>query len=325
MGADISIILPAYDEAENLPVVIGEVLSILDEGSLHGEVVVVDDGSGDGTDTVAVNLSHQDARVRCVSLRRNFGKSAALQAGFEFCSGDIIVLMDADGQDDPAEVPRLLDALDGGLDLCTGRRAQRCDAFVKRHTSRLYNRVTARVTRVDGQDMNSGLKAMRRDVALDLDLHGELHRYIPVLAHWSGYKVGEIDVHHRHRLHGTTKFGRSRFWRGMLDLATVKLLTTYTARPLHLFGGLAAVLGTTGGGLLAGLTGHKLKGAAIGRRPALLAGVLLVVVAVQLFSIGLLAELVVHTRRPKPLSNVVRRTPSVSTSSEAAKAADSLT
>lgn len=307
MGVGISVILPAYDEAENLPVVVGEVLALFDEHNLDGEVVVVDDGSGDGTDAVVAALGEADGRVRCVSLRRNFGKAAALQAGFEFCSGDLIVLMDADGQDDPAEVPRLLDALDGGLDLCTGRRAQRRDRFVKRRTSRLYNWATARVTGVEGRDMNSGLKAMRRDVALDLDLHGELHRYIPVLAHWAGYRAGEIDVHHRPRLHGRTKFGRARFWRGMLDLATVKLLTTYTARPLHLFGGLAALLGAAGSALLAWMAALKLSGDAIGARPALLAGVLLVVVAVQLFSIGLLAELVVHTRRPQPLGSLVRR------------------
>ncbi|MDQ3944506.1 MAG: glycosyltransferase family 2 protein [Actinomycetota bacterium] len=307
MGVDISVILPAYDEAENLPVVVGEVLAVFDVHSLDGEVVVVDDGSGDGTGVVAAALGEADGRVRCVPLRRNFGKSAALQAGFEFCSGDVVVLMDADGQDDPAEVPRLLDALDGGLDLCTGRRTHRRDRFVKRHTSRLYNWATARVTGVEGRDMNSGLKAMRRDVALDLDLHGELHRYIPVLAHWAGYRTGEIDVHHRPRLHGRTKFGRARFWRGVLDLATVKLLTTYTARPLHLFGGLAAVLGAAGGALLAWMATLKLSGGAIGDRPALLAGILLVVVAVQLFSIGLLAELVVHTRRPQPLGSLVRR------------------
>ena len=158
--------------------------------------------------------------------------------------------MDADGQDDPDELPRLLAALDGGLDLVTGRRAVRNDRFIKRNTSKLYNGVTAKVTGVPGKDFNSGLKAMRRELADSLEMYGELHRYIPVLAVWNGFRVGEVDVEHHERLHGTSKFGRARFWRGFLDLVTVKFLTTYTARPFHLFGGIGFVIGFIGIGLL---------------------------------------------------------------------------
>jgi glycosyltransferase involved in cell wall biosynthesis len=207
--------------------------------------------------------------------------------------------MDADGQDRPEEIVKLLRALDEGLDLATGRRVMRNDRMVKRHTSRLYNRVTAKVTGIEGEDFNSGLKAMKREVMNPLVLYGELHRYIPVLAQWNGFKVGEIDVEHAARLHGSSKFGRARFWRGFLDLLTVKFITTYTGRPFHLFGGLGIAFGAIGGLLLLWMFILKLTGHGIGERPALIIGVLFTVVAVQLMTLGLLAELIVHFRRDR--------------------------
>ncbi len=189
--------------------------------------------------------------------------------------------------------------VDGGVDLVTGRRAVRRDRVVKRSTSRLYNAVTAAVTGVPGRDFNSGLKAMTRAVANSLELYGELHRYVPVLATWAGFKVAEVDVAHHQRAHGTTKFGRARFWRGFLDLLTVKFLTTYTLRPSHLFGGMGLLIGALGSALLGWMTVVKLGGERVGDRPALLAGILLVVVGGQLLSLGLLAELVVHHLRPR--------------------------
>lgn len=296
----ISVVIPAFNEAENLVEVVPELIDALSRKALEFEVVVVDDGSTDGTAGVIADLEDAEPRVRGVYLRRNLGKSPALVAGLEEAGGDLVVLMDADGQDDPEAVPRLLEALDGGLDLVTGRRLDRQDRLVKRSTSRLYNAVTARVTGVDGKDFNSGLKAMRAEVVPALALHGELHRYIPVLAHWAGYQVGEVDVAHRPRRHGTSKFGVARFWRGLLDLMTVKFLDTYTSRPLHLFGGTGIVLGLGGLAVLAWLVVDKLQGHNLGDRPALFAGILLVVVAVQLVSIGLLAELFVHARQPRP-------------------------
>jgi Glycosyl transferase family 2 len=211
------------------------------------------------------------------------------------------VLMDADGQDDPRQIPRLLAALDADdrLDLVTGRRAVRNDRFVKRTTSRLYNRATSLVTGVSGRDFNSGFKAMRRELATGLELYGELHRYIPVLAQWRGFRVGEVDVEHQPRRHGVSKFGRARFWRGFLDLITVKFLTTYTGRPFHLFGGLGLVMGLAGSGLLTWMLVERIMGEQVGTRPALMAGVLLVVVAVQMVMLGLLAELSVYLRRPR--------------------------
>ena len=174
---------------------------------------------------------------------RNSGKAAALAAGLVRAKGDVVAFMDADGQDDPKEISKLVSALDGNFDLVSGRRAVRHDRFVKRWTSRIYNRATAIITGVTARDMNTGLKVMRRVVAQHLELYGELHRYVPVLAAWSGFRSAEVDIVHRARISGTSKYGPARFLRGMLDLVTVKFLTTYTGRPLHLFGVIGGVIG----------------------------------------------------------------------------------
>ena len=295
----ISVVMPALDEGPNLAAIVPRTLAVLAEVGESYEVLVVDDGSTDGTAELMGKLVSHHEGVRYLRLRRNYGKSTALQTGFDEVTGEVIVLMDADGQDQPEEIPKLLRALDEGLDLVTGRRVQRSDRLVKRHTSRLYNRVTSTVTGIDGEDFNSGLKAMRRDVMNPLVLYGELHRYIPVLAKWNGFIVGEVDVEHAQRLHGSSKFGRARFWRGFLDLLTVKFITTYTGRPFHLFGGLGIGFGLIGGALLAWMLVLKLMGRGIGERPALIIGVLFTVVAVQLMTLGLLAELIVHFRRDR--------------------------
>jgi glycosyltransferase involved in cell wall biosynthesis len=297
VGTQVSVVLPAYNERDNLVELLPETNAALRDAGFTYEIIVVDDGSTDGT--VDLLRQWQGTEVVGVRLRRNAGKSAALDAGLARATGEYIVLMDADGQDDPRQIPRLLAALDADdrLDLVTGRRAVRNDRFVKRTTSRLYNRATSMVTGVSGRDFNSGFKAMRRELATGLELYGELHRYIPVLAQWRGFRVGEVDVDHQPRRHGESKFGRARFWRGFLDLITVKFLTTYTGRPFHLFGGLGLVMGLAGTGLLAWMLVERIMGEQIGNRPALLAGVLLVVVAVQMVLLGLLAELSVFLRR----------------------------
>lgn len=310
MGIHISVIMPAYDEAPNLAEVVPATVAVLEAMAATYELVVVDDGSTDATPEVMADLVERHPGVRHLRLRRNCGKSAALQAGFERTEGEVVVLMDADGQDDPGEIPALIETLGQGVDLVTGRRLVRNDRMIKRTTSKLYNRATSMVTGVSGRDFNSGLKAMTRRVVDGLELYGELHRYVPVLAAWAGFRVSEVDVAHHPRVHGTTKFSRSRFWRGFLDLLTVKFLTTYTARPFHLFGGLGMATGALGSVLLVWMGISKLVGNAVGQRPALLIGVLLVVVGVQLMSLGLLAELVVHYRRPRSsevLAEEVRR------------------
>ncbi len=295
----ISVVIPAYDEAAALPDLLERLVETLPTLASTWEIVVVDDGSTDGTPDIVGRLALPGVQV--VALRVNQGKSAALRHGLAVAGGDVVILMDADGQDDPGELEHLVAALDReDLDLVTGRRATRNDRAAKRIPSRLYNWTTSRVTGVPGRDFNSGFKAMRSEVARSLDLYGELHRYIPVLAAWDGFRVGEVDVEHHPRAGGESKFGMNRFWRGMLDLVTVKFLTTYNARPFHLFGGGAAVVGAAGIGLLAWMLVLRIGGESVGTRPALQAGVLLVVVAVQLASLGLLAELMVHLRRTGP-------------------------
>lgn len=305
MGTQVSVVIPAYNERPNLAELVPETVGVLHEAGVTFELVVVDDGSTDGTDQLMAE--QRGPEVVYVRLRRNAGKSAALSAGLARVRGEYVVLMDADGQDDPHEIPRLLATLDadGGVDLVTGRRAVRNDRFIKRTTSKLYNKATSVVTGVKGSDFNSGLKAMRRELATGLELYGELHRYIPVLAAWRGFRVAEMDVEHHERRHGQSKFGRARFWRGFLDLITVKFLTTYTGRPFHLFGGLGVVMGLLGSGLLGWMLVERIMGERIGTRPALITGVLLVVVAVQMISLGLLAELAVHLRRRRNLDAAV--------------------
>ena len=290
----IAAVLPAYNEAENLPDVVRELAAVLDGDFETWQILIVDDGSTDDTATALEGLEAEFPEVTAIRSRVNRGKSNALRVAFEAVTTDLVMLMDADGQDDPAALPVLLGQIDEGFDLVTGRRQVRHDRFVKRNTSKLYNAATAKLTGVEGSDFNSGFKLMQRDVIDQLNLYGELHRYIPVLAAWSGFRVTEVDVNHRDRLHGTSKFGRNRFWRGMLDLFTVKFLITYDRRPFHLIGGLGLAVGAAGVGLLVWMLIEWIAGDRIGDRPALLAGVTLLVVGVLLVSVGLLAELILH-------------------------------
>jgi glycosyltransferase involved in cell wall biosynthesis len=296
MGVRVSVVLPSYNEAENLRELVPEIVDTMHDAGLSFEVIVVDDGSKDATPAVITELRNKFNEVRGLRLRRNLGKSAALQLGFSRAQGDVVACMDADGQDDPRELPRMVDALDEGLDLVTGRRADRHDRFVKRTTSKFYNAVTSKVTGVEGRDFNCGFKAMKAPVAQSLELYGELHRYIPVLANWAGFSTGEMVVEHHERRHGESKFGSSRFWRGFLDLVTVKFLTTYTRRPFHLFGGIGVVFGAIGAVLLGYVTVLKIAGDAVGQRPALSIGVLSILVGVQMVSLGLLSEFILHLR-----------------------------
>jgi dolichol-phosphate mannosyltransferase len=232
-------------------------------------------------------------------MRRNAGKAAALDAGFAVVEGDVVVTIDGDLQDDPAEIPSLLATLDEGYDLVSGWKTRRNDPFARRAFSRVFNTVTGWLSGVHLHDMNCGLKAMRVEVARNLDLYGELHRFVPVLANDLGFRVTELPVNHRPREHGRSRYGFERYVRGFLDLLTVSFMSRYRHRPLHLFGGLGLILGTIGTGILVYLTIVKLTGEPIGRRPLLLLGVLLVVVGIQFLSLGLLSELVTSQHRER--------------------------
>lgn len=287
----ISVIVPVRDEEPSVAPLYRELAEALDSLGAW-EVVYVDDGSLDQTFAELVTLHAAQANVRVVRLRRRLGKAAALAAGFSEASGEIIVTIDGDLQDDPAEIPRLLAKLEEGYDLVSGWKTTRRDPWSRRVPSRLFNRVAGWASGTDLHDMNCGLKALRAEVARELTLYGELHRFIPLLAADRGFRVSELPVHHRPRAHGRSRYGLERYLRGFLDLLTVAFMSRYRHRPLHLFGGIGIALSAIGFLILCYLTVLKLTGHAIGGRPLLILGVLLVVVGIQLLSLGLISELI---------------------------------
>lgn len=257
------------------------------------EILFVDDGSSDGTWEVIGSLASADSRVRGIRFRRNFGKAAALGAAFKRATGDTIVTLDADLQDDPSEVPRMLERLDSGLDAVTGWKRRRHDPWHKVWPSRLFNLVVSRVTQVRLHDHNCGFKAYRSEVVKELRLYGELHRFIPVLAHSRGFRVGELEINHRPRLHGRSKYGARRFVRGLLDLLTVTFLTGFGQRPLHLLGGVGLVAFLLGFVGMAYLAVERALGAHIGGRPLLTYSLMSLLLGTQLVALGIIAELLI--------------------------------
>jgi glycosyltransferase involved in cell wall biosynthesis len=290
--AVISVVVPVHDEERSVALLYDELRSALDQLHTPWEAIFVDDGSTDGTFSALTRLHDTADNVRVVRLRRNFGKAAALVAGFDQARGDIVVTIDGDLQDDPAEIPRLLAKLDEGFDLVSGWKTRRRDPLTRRVLSRLFNSVTSRFSGVRLHDMNCGLKAYRAEVVHGLRLYGELHRFIPVLAHYRGFRIAELPVNHRPREHGRSRYGIERYLRGFLDLLTVSFIGRYRHRPLHLFGGLGLLLSLLGFAILVYLTIDKALGHAIGGRPLLTLGVLLVVVGMQFFSLGLISEMI---------------------------------
>ena len=288
----ISVVIPVHDEERSVALLYDELSTAFAGDSRTWEAVFVDDGSSDGTFAALTRLHGANDNVRVVRLRRNFGKAAALDAGFGEATGDVVVTIDGDLQDDPSEIPRLLAKLDEGYDLVSGWKTKRRDPLTRRIPSRIFNTVAGKVSGVHLHDLNCGLKAYRAEVVEGMQLYGELHRYIPVLAHYRGYRVTELPVNHREREHGRSNYGVERYVRGFLDLLTVTFMGRYRHRPLHLFGGLGLLAGTMGFAILVYLTIVKLTGHAIGQRPLLTLGVLLIVVGIQLLSLGLLSELI---------------------------------
>jgi glycosyltransferase involved in cell wall biosynthesis len=288
----ISVVVPLLNEEQSLDVLYREIADALDPQSESFEIVFVDDGSTDRSMEVLTRLNAETTNVVVVHLRRNFGKAAALQAGFLEARGDIVVTIDADLQDDPAEIPKLLAKLDEGFDLVSGWKTRRNDPLARRLFSRMFNWATGVVSGVRLHDVNCGLKAYRAEVLQGMRLYGELHRFIPVLASYRGFRVAEIPVNHRARRHGRSRYGPERYLRGFFDLLSVTFMGRYRHRPLHLFGGIGLLMGAVGFVILLYLTVVWLWGQAIGHRPLLTLGVLLMVVGIQLVSLGLLSEMV---------------------------------
>jgi dolichol-phosphate mannosyltransferase len=289
----ISVVVPVHDEERSVALLFEELQAALQPLDRPWEVIFVDDGSTDGSFAALTRLHAQNDEVCVVRLRRNFGKAAALQAGFLQARGEIVITIDGDLQDDPAEIPRLLAKLEEGFDLVSGWKTKRKDSWRRRTLSKIFNFTAGRMSGLRLHDMNCGFKAYRAEVVRGLRLYGELHRFIPVLAHYRGYRIAELPVNHRPRSHGRSRYGVERYLRGFFDLLSVSFLGRYGHRPLHLFGGLGLLLGLSGTVILIYLTALKIAGHAIGQRPLLILGVLLVVVGLQLLSLGLLSEMII--------------------------------
>ena len=288
-----SVVVPVYNEAESLPTLMAELSKALDPLG-ESEVVFVDDGSRDGSWATVLGLADADPRVRGIRFRRNFGKAAALAAGFDAARGDVVLTLDADLQDDPAEIPGFLTALEGGLDVVSGWKKVRHDPWHKVWPSRVFNAMASTMTGCRLHDHNCGFKAYRREVLDEVGLlYGERHRFIPVLAHAKGFKIGEVVVNHRPRRYGASKYGFERFLKGFLDLLSIRFLTHFGRRPLHLLGGIGLVLVAVGGlGLVYYAVAWTLGDRPIGTRPLFVYSATGLGVGVQLLSLGILAELV---------------------------------
>ena len=292
----LSIIIPAYNEAESLPILLQQLYIVLKTHAYSAEIIFINDGSTDATAEVLDTLLTQSHRftMHVIHFRRNQGKAEALMAGFTAATRDIVITMDADLQDDPGEIPKLLEVLNSEkCDVVSGWKYPRKDPFEKRVFSFVFNRVTAWLTGVKLHDMNCGFKAYRAEVVKALHLYGDLHRYIPILAHQAGYKVGEVKVQHHPRRFGISKYGLKRIPKGFFDLFTVLFLTKYLKRPLHVFGTIGTIVTVIG--VLIGLYLAILwiMEGGVGFRPLLMLSVLMIILGVQFFSIGLLGELVI--------------------------------
>ncbi len=296
---DVSIVVPAWNEAESLPELAARVRAVLEPRGGGWELIIVDDGSTDPTWRVVTQLHAADPRVRGVRLARNYGKAAALAAGFEAARGRNVVTMDADLQDDPDEIPGLLARLDEGFDLVSGWKQDRQDGWLKNKSSILFNWATGRMCGLKLHDFNCGLKAYRCEVTRRVRLYGEMHRYVPALAHLDGFRVTEQPVRHHRRKFGRTKYGWDRFLNGFLDLLTVYFLHARGTSPLHFFGRVGALFGGVGGAISLYFLLWWLTGGALRVRPILVGALVLIIMAVQFISLGLLAELVVSGRRPE--------------------------
>jgi glycosyltransferase involved in cell wall biosynthesis len=287
----VSVIIPVYNEAESINDLYSEI--ILGVNNNNVEIIFIDDGSTDNSVGIIRKIVEIDVNVKLIRLYKNFGKADALSEGFLNCTGKYVITMDADLQDDPAEIPNLISKLDEGWDMVSGWKKKRNDPLEKKIPSKIFNRITCFFTGVNIHDFNCGLKAYRKEVVKSLELYGGLHRYIPALAKQMGYTVSEIVVNHRERKFGVSKYGGTRYFHGFFDLLTVLFLGSYLRRPLHFFGKLGLLMLIGGMGISSYLTYGWFNGIWIGDRPIFFLGILLIILSVQFFSIGFLGDIVV--------------------------------
>ena len=293
----VSMVIPLFNEEENIPNLYRELCDVADGAKLNAEFVFVDDGSTDQTVAELTRVAADDSRVVIVRFRRNFGQTAAMAAGFDYATGDIIATLDGDLQNDPAEIPRMIAVLNEGYDVVAGWRKNRQDKMLSRKIpSLIANKLISKTTKVRLHDYGCTLKVMRAEVAKNIHLYGEMHRFIPALAAEMGVRIAEVPVNHRPRMHGTSKYGISRTFRVILDLLTVKFFLGYSTRPLHLFGMAGFITGGLGAIAMAYLVyGRLFMSMPIGGRPMLLFAALFILVGLQFVCFGLLAEILVRT------------------------------
>ena len=299
MKTKLSFVVPFFNEKDTLNDLHSQIKQVVESLTSVSsfELILIDDGSNDGSTAVAQKLAEAHQNVTLIELRGNWGKSAALAAGFAHSKGDVVFTLDADLQDDPSEIPRFLDAMDEGYDVVSGYKQTRHDPWHKVIPSRIFNAMVRALTGIPLHDVNCGFKAYRAEVLRSIRLYGELHRFVPVLAHWKRFRVGEIVVQHHPRRFGQSKFGVTRMYRGYIDLLTVVFLMRFQHRPAHFFGLLGSFTLVAGLSINLYLTALKLLGEPIGHRPLLILGVLLMVLGAQVLAFGLIAELVVHLNR----------------------------
>ncbi len=292
----VSFVIPAFNEEESLEELYSLIKKNVDicerEALLSDyEVIFIDDGSTDHTQNVIQNMSESDKHIRYIFFRKNFGKSIALQTAFKNVTGDIVITMDADLQDDPCELINFLKKIDEGYDLVSGWKVNRLDSAEKRLPSKLFNLVTAKMSGIDLHDFDCGYKAYKREVTDSVDIYGQLHRYIPVLAFRKGFRIAEIPVHHNKRKHGKSKYGMERYMQGLLDFFTVSFLSKYHDRPMYFFGKAGLLSLFAGGAICLFLTILWFLGNSIGTRPLLQLGILLILLGIQLFSVGFIGNM----------------------------------
>jgi len=295
---DVSIVIPVYNEQDSLYTLYDNIVTAINHINKSYEIIFIDDGSTDDSWQVIEKLSQKDNQVKGIKFRRNFGKAEALSAGFELAKGSLVFTMDADLQDDPAEIPNFITKIEEGFDLVSGWKKTRHDPLEKRLPSKLFNAVTSKLSGLKLHDFNCGFKCYRNEVVKELRVYGERHRFLPVLAHQNGFSVAEIPVQHHARKHGVSKYGFERYIRGLLDVITLTFLGAYKKRPSHFFGGAGLLFMLCGGGIDIYIILLKIFTGTIQKKyPLLVAGVMITIVGVQFITLGLLAELIISSNR----------------------------
>jgi len=308
-GQLISVVIPVYNEEESIKELSFLLKSVFDSLNHDYEVIFIDDGSNDRSYEKITEIHGKNNKFHCIKFRKNFGKSAALSAGFKAAKGDIVITMDADLQDNPNEIPEFIKIINSGYDLVSGWKKVRYDPFIKKHTSRIFNYFTSKVSGIRLHDFNCGIKAYRAEVIKSIKIYGELHRYIPALAYLAGFRVTEKIVKHQARKYGVTKFGANRFFNGFFDLLTVIFTTKFIKKPLHLFGTLGMLFSMSGFLITIALFAVKtfFKYIPLSSTPIFYVGILLIIVGVQFFGTGLLAEMITRSSSQDEEDSIIEK------------------